>query len=79
MFWKAVRISCQNRKYVEPADAGTEIEVVEQPVWQAISHVSLSDCRICEPHVSRPSGWHSHTLVLIKLLSKIFSFFLEQF
>lgn len=42
MFWKMTTISRQNRKYVEAADAGREIEVVEQPAWQAISHVSLS-------------------------------------
>lgn len=27
---------------MEAADAGTEIEVVEQPAWHAISHASLS-------------------------------------
>lgn len=42
MFWKMTTISRQNRKYVEAADAGTEIEVVEQPAWHAISHASLS-------------------------------------
>lgn len=42
MFWKMTTISRQNRKYVEAADAGTEIEVVELPAWHSISHASLS-------------------------------------
>lgn len=72
MFWKMTTISRQNRKYVEAADAGTEIEVVEQPAWHAISHASV--CRICGPCRSRPAGQCSKTLGLIKRLPKIFSF-----
>lgn len=67
-------ISRQNRKYVEAADAGREIEAVEQAAWQAISHVSLSVCRICGPCIPRPASQCSKTLGLIKLLPKIFSF-----
>lgn len=35
----------------------SDIEAVELLAWQAIIHVSLSDCRISGPHASSPSGW----------------------